>query len=78
MNIASHIVRPGDVVALKANKAKKTFFENVTDKLNQHQAPSWVTVDAVAKTGKILHKPLELDVEKIFDVKLIIEFYSSR
>ncbi len=78
MNIPSHLVRSGDVVALKASKTKKKLFENISEKLQQHQTPSWVAVDAVAKTGKILHKPQESDIEKLFDVKLIIEFYSSR
>lgn len=78
MNIPSHIVRTGDVVALKSTKTKKKIFENITESLQQHEAPSWLATDAVAKTGKVLHKPQENDVEKLFDVKLIIEFYSSR
>ncbi len=78
MNIPSHLVRTGDVVALKGTKTKKKIFENITEKLQTYEAPSWLAVDAVGKSGKVLHKPAENDVEKFFDVKLIIEFYSSR
>lgn len=78
MNIPSHLVRTGDVVALKSTKTKKKIFENITEKLQSYEAPSWLAVDAAAKSGKVLHKPAEADAEKLFDVKLIIEFYSSR
>lgn len=78
MNIPSHIVRTGDMVALKSTKTKKKIFENITESLQQHEAPSWLAVDPAAKTGKVLHKPQDADFEKLFDVKLIIEFYSSR
>ncbi len=78
MNIPSYMVKSGDVIELKANKQKKGIFENITEKLNNHTTPSWVSVDAKAKSGKVLHAPLPDDVEKIFDVKLIIEFYATR
>lgn len=78
MNIPSHIVKVGDEIALKENKAKKQIFENITDQLSKHQLPSWLSTDAAAKSGKVLHKPAEKDFDKIFDVKLIIEYYSSR
>lgn len=78
MDIPSYIVKPGDVVALKANKEKKKIFENISERLLNHEAPSWLTVDAKAKTAKVLHKPEEMDFEKLFDVKLVIEFYSTR
>jgi small subunit ribosomal protein S4 len=78
MNIPSHLLRSGDIVALKANKTKKKLFENLSERLQSYEAPSWLMVDANAKQGKVLSKPAETDMEKIFDVKLIIEFYSSR
>ncbi|MBD3311192.1 MAG: 30S ribosomal protein S4 [Candidatus Magasanikbacteria bacterium] len=78
MNIPSHIVKPGDEIKLKENKAKKTVFENITEKLSKTEAPSWLRVDPAKKTGKVLHKPSNADFDRIFDVKLIIEYYSSR
>ncbi|MFA7244871.1 MAG: 30S ribosomal protein S4 [Candidatus Magasanikbacteria bacterium] len=78
MNIPSHIVRIGDVVSLKPTKQKKQIFENVSDKLQSQELPSWVSVDSAAKSGKILTKPSSKDFEKVFDVKLITEYYSTR
>lgn len=78
MNIPSHIVRVGDIIALKENKQKKQIFENVSDRLQSSEFPSWVSVDAAAKSGKILTKPSQKDFERVFDVKLITEYYSTR
>ncbi len=78
LDIPSHIVTVGDVVGLKPNKAKKKLFENAGEKLSKKTLPSWLSVDPAALSGKVLHKPNMNDVEKIFDVKLIIEYFSTR
>ncbi len=78
MDIPSHLVKVGDVVALKENKAKKKAFETITDQLNKVDLPSWLKNDPAKKTGTVTNKPGEKDFDKVFDVKLIIEYYSSR
>ena len=78
MNIPSHLVKSGDVVSLKKNKEKKGVFIEITEQLTQTDTPSWVRADGKKKEGTVLHMPLEADYDKIFDVKLIIEYYSTR
>ena len=78
VDIPSHIVRVGDVVALKENKKKKKLFENISETLAKKEAPSWLAIDAKIGSIKITNKPGEMDVEKLYDVKLIIEYYSTR
>ena len=78
MNIPSYMVKVGDVISLKENKQKKKIFENITEQLSNKELPSWLSVDPNKKEGKILNQPAADDVEKVFDVKLIIEYYSSR
>ncbi len=78
MNIPSHLVKPGDEVAIKKGKEGKKIFEGLTDRLAKHNLPGWVSVDAKKQTGKVLNKPSDDEKEKVFDVKLIIEFYASR
>lgn len=78
MNIPSHLVKVGDVVAIKPTKAKKKIFEGIEDKLAAANLPSWITVDAKAKSGKVVSRPIDQDFDKIFDVKLITEYYSAR
>jgi len=78
MTIPSHIVKIGDVVEVKENKKKKAIFTGMSEKLQEANLPSWISVDAAAMTGKVTSMPQESDLDKIFDVKLIIEYYATR
>ena len=77
MNIPSYLVRTGDVIAVKENKTKKKIFEKMSEQLSHATLPSWLTVDPNKHTGKVLHMPKDVDFNKKFDVKLIIEYYST-
>lgn len=78
MNIPSYLVRVGDEVAIKENKKNKGIFAGLSEKLAAATLPSWLSVDASKQTGKVVSQPVEGDFDKIFDVKLIIEYYSTR
>lgn len=78
LNIPSYLVKVGDEISLRENKKSKKLFETITDQLSNAKIPSWMTVDASAHKGKIISKPLQDEVENVFDVKLIIEYYSTR
>jgi small subunit ribosomal protein S4 len=78
MNIPSHIVRVGDVVTLKENKKKKKYFDGIVERLSSVDLPSWLSLDVSTMTGTVTNKPNDKDFDKVFDVKLIIEYYSSR
>lgn len=78
MSIASHVVKVGDVITVKPTKAKKKLFEGMAEKLETAQLPSWVTVEPKTLTGKVVSLPTNDDVEHLFDVTLIIEYFSTR
>lgn len=78
MNIPSYMVRTGDVVELKKSKQKSKMFEALEERLSKMELPSWLSVDAPKKSGKVLGAPADADFEKSFDTKLIIEYYSTR
>lgn len=78
LNIPSYRVSTNDVISLRDNKKKKGIFHNVDERLSAATFPSWLSVDPTKKEGKVLHDPQESDFDKIFDVKLIIEYYSTR
>lgn len=78
IDIPSHTVEVGDVLALKANKQKKKLFEGTGERLSKQQLPSWLTVDPAAVTGKVTSAPQERDFDKTYDIKFLIEYYSSR
>lgn len=78
LDVASHLVKPGDVVTVKPTKAKSKLFEGMSEKLEKATLPSWVSNDSAALSGKVLSAPQKDDFEKIFDVTLIIEYFSTR
>ncbi|KKQ28159.1 MAG: 30S ribosomal protein S4 [Candidatus Magasanikbacteria bacterium GW2011_GWC2_37_14] len=78
INIPSHLLKIGDEVTLAETKTKKKIFEGVEDRLSKVELASWLVLDAAKKQGKILNLPAETDFEKVFDVKLITEYYSTR
>lgn len=78
MNIPSHLLKIGDTITLKENKRKKKLFENIAETLAKKEPPSWLAIDASAAAVKVTGKPADMDLERIYDVKLIIEYYSTR
>lgn len=78
LNIPSHTVSIGDVVTIKPSKTKKKLFEGTSEKLQNAIMPSWVKVEPKTMTGTVLSRPAATDVEKLFDVTLIIEYFSTR
>lgn len=78
MNIPSHLLKVGDAVILKDNKSNKKIFENISEKLSKKEIVGWLGCDPIKKMGKVLNLPIEKDFDRTFDVKLIIEYYSSR
>jgi small subunit ribosomal protein S4 len=78
MSIPSHIVSVNDVITVKPSKTKKKLFENIADKLETQQLPSWLTNEPKTMTGKVVSEPTADDAEHLFDVTLIIEYFSTR
>jgi len=76
VNIASFQVKAGDIITVKEKLMKSKLFENDQARLEKHQAPSWLHLDAKAMTGKVLSKPEGEDLKQNFDATLIVEFYS--
>lgn len=78
LDIPSYTVRVGDIISIKNSKQRKKIFQNLTETLSKHVSPSWLVVDPGTMTIKVTGKPAQNDLEKIYDVKPIIEYYSTR
>lgn len=78
LDIPSYLTKIGDEIAVRENKIKKKFFEIIAEQLSNTILPSWITVDPTSKIGKIISLPKKEEFENVFDVKLIIEYYSTR
>lgn len=78
LDIPSYLTKIGDVIAVRENKKQKKYFEIIAEQLANAVMPSWITMDPAAMSGKIIGVPTKEEFESVFDVKLIIEYYSTR
>ncbi|MHB8619754.1 MAG: 30S ribosomal protein S4 [Chloroflexota bacterium] len=78
MTIPSAIVKPGDVVAVKAASRGTTYFKDLPDEMASRDIPSWVESDSKALSGKLLHLPSRVELDTIINEQLIVEHYSRR
>ena len=74
VNIASYIVKKGDVIAIKESKRKLEMFQELK---NQKPAmPKWLEFNGEKLTGTINELPARDDIDLNIQENLIIEFYS--
>lgn len=76
MDIPSYQVVMGDVITVKEASKQKPMFKNLSEKLQQLQLPSWLTLDASMLEGKVVSFPDKKDVKDTIEANQIIEFYS--
>jgi small subunit ribosomal protein S4 len=76
VNIPSFLVKAGDVITIKANKANNGFWTNFQLQV-PNDVPTWI--DASKKsTIKILNLPLETDLPPEVNIGSIVEWYSRK
>ena len=75
VNIASFIVKKGDVIAVKENKRDLEMFKELKDQ--KPIMPKWLEFSGAKLTGKILDLPQREDIDLNIQENLIIEMYSK-
>jgi small subunit ribosomal protein S4 len=76
VTIPSYQTKAGDIISIKSSAANKKIFQNLSQALQKHEVPAWLSLDIAKMEGKIVRKPTKEDVKTQFDLKMIIEFYS--
>jgi small subunit ribosomal protein S4 len=76
VNIPSYRLKIGDVISLKPQKIKKTFFQNLKNLLKKHETQSWLSLDAKKMEGKIISEPKIEEVAPPIEIPVIFEYYS--
>ena len=75
VNIPSYQVRPGDVIAIKADTAATQVVRDATELTGQ--IPAWLQADHESLTAKVLRKPERREVAAPVQEQLIVELYSK-
>lgn len=75
-DIASMLLRPGDVVTVKENSRQKTYWKELLDVVNKRTYPAWIDRDGKTLTGRILRVPDRSEIDGNLNEQLIVEYYS--
>lgn len=74
-DIASCIVKPGDIIAVRERSKGTEYFKTRALMLAQKAVPPWLRLDVAALSGTVLTPPTRQDIEAPFDEALVVEFY---
>jgi small subunit ribosomal protein S4 len=76
VNIPSFLVQQGDIVAVRPNSQRNTFFKDLAQDLPHRSIPEWLSRDDEALTGRVMALPERKDIDISIDEHLIVEYYS--
>lgn len=77
VNIPSYIVKAGDVVAVKENKAGNKFFKELKERKPNGTLPKWLEFDLASLSGKVIALPEREDIAMDVREQLVVELYSK-
>lgn len=75
VDIPSFLVKPGDVITVKAKSS--AFVKSVTDPIDMATAPVWMSVDRDAQKITVDRIPEREELDPEFKEQLVIEYYSK-
>ena len=76
VNIASYIVKAGDVIAVKESKQDNKYFAEIKQ-MKVGAMPKWLEFNPETLSGKIICLPERADVDAQIKENLIVELYSK-
>ncbi|MDD5760524.1 MAG: 30S ribosomal protein S4, partial [Candidatus Pacebacteria bacterium] len=75
-DIASTILKQGDIISIRPQSLNKHPFEEIKETLKKYNPPKYLQVDEKKLEGKVVAEPNLQELQLPFDFTSIIEFYS--
>jgi len=75
-DIPSMLVEPGDVISVREQSKKLTYFKDRAKELERKVVPDWMSLDALSMSGRILNLPSREEIDLPLSEQLIVEYYS--
>jgi small subunit ribosomal protein S4 len=76
-DVPSYVLRPGDLIEVRAVSRNRTYFKGLTDALESRVAPTWINRDSEKLSGSMAKLPERHELSDIrLNEQLIVEFYS--
>ncbi len=75
-DVASTILKPGDMVAVKDISKKRPYFKTLRQLEETRTPPAWVEADVNNLTGRVIRLPERAEIDGNLNEQLIVEYYS--
>ena len=76
VDIASYLVKPGQVITLRERSREIEQFKTLREQGASRTIPKWLELDAENLTGRVAAYPQRDDIDLTLEEHLIVEFYS--
>lgn len=76
MNIPSHEVKTGDVIAIREGSRDSALFTDMDDRHEMGPVPAWLKVDVKKLSTTVNGTPVFSQTEAYFDPEQVLEYYS--
>ena len=77
VNIASYLVKPGDVISVRENKKDNSTIKANVEANAVRPVPAWLEKDNEKLSGKVLRLASREDIDIALEEHLIVELYSK-
>ena len=77
VDIASYLVKPGDVITVRENRTDNTIIKNNLENGPKPTIPEWLEVDEKKLSCKVLRLPNREEIDLPVEEHLIVELYSK-
>jgi len=76
VTIPSILLSEGDRVSIRAGSASSPLFGEVEERMKTVSTPIWLKANPTERSAIVIGKPVYVAKENIFDLGVVIEFYS--
>lgn len=76
--VPSALVSAGDVVSIRPESMRKSYFKVLRENLDDRQVPRWLNLDVRNISAKVVNLPARDDIDVSINEQLVVEYYSRR
>ena len=77
VDIASYLVKAGDVIKVRENKKDKAIMKQIIEENSARTVPAWLEKNVQDLSGKVVSLPTREDIDLAVEEHLIVELYSK-
>jgi small subunit ribosomal protein S4 len=75
-NIPSYLVRPGDLITVRPESRRITYFKGMGQVMDERRVPRWLQLTPSELSGQVVQLPAREDIDISLNEQLIVEYYS--